>query len=79
MQVLIHRIDQTAHISLQYQRFQRAKRQNRLSAPYLSARPASSISYIFLRLVALVVTAGPSGAPSVHLCAAGEGVFTDEG
>ena len=41
-----------------------------------SARPASSISIVILRLVTLAIAAGPSGAPLVHLCAAGEGLST---
>ena len=43
---------------------------------YRRAPPHLSLVF-FVRLVAVLCLSGPSGAPLVHLCAAGEGVFTD--
>ena len=58
------------------QRFQRASETKSTECALTSsARPASSISVV----VCVSLPSGPSGAPLVHLCAAGEGVFTVRG
>ena len=70
-------MDQTAHISLQLPAISKSDRDKIDSVrPNLFGAPRLNNLCCCLRLVALVVTAGPSGAPLVHLCAAGEGLST---
>ncbi|MEM6308553.1 MAG: hypothetical protein AAF754_00775, partial [Pseudomonadota bacterium] len=77
MQLFVHRMNQTAHISLQCLQFSNSVETKMTGcALYFLARPASVTSDFFLRLVALVVTAGPSGAPLLRRRRFGEGVFT---
>ena len=71
-------MNQTAHISLQLLSISNSVETKVTVCALTSlARPASITSDFLIRLVALASAAGPSGAPLVHLCAAGEGVFTD--
>ena len=74
----VHRKDQTAHISLQLPAISKSV-ETKVTECALTclARPASSISVISCVSLMVAFAAAPSGAPLVHLCAAGEGVFTN--
>ncbi len=73
MKRLIHRMNQTAHISLQFYSFFKERRDKitEMRRNFL-ARPAVSASDVCLRLVAVWSV----WRPVVRLSAAGEGVFT---
>ena len=66
---LIHRMNQTAHISLQILSISKSvETKTTEMRPIFLARPACFISVILLRLVAV----RPVWRPVVHLCVAGE-------
>ena len=74
VQLFVHRIDQTAHISLQILSISKSEetKTTECALTYRRAPPHSSL-IVVLRLVAV----WPVWRPVERLSAAGEGVFTD--
>lgn len=64
IQTLIHRLNQTAHISLQIPIFQRASKQNQPEAPNYLAQPANHTSDIFYRLTIQSISPVPFRVPT---------------
>ncbi len=78
MRWLIHRMNQTAHISLQFLSISKSvETKSTVMRPDFLARPASITSDVCLRLVATALPLSPSGAPPQRRRRVGEGVFTD--
>ena len=74
MKRLIHRMNQTAHISLQYPSMSKnVETKLNEMRPFLLARPASLTSDIIVASLLWIVTLGPSDATNQRLSAAGEG------
>ena len=78
MQLFVHRMNQTAHISLQIPSISNSvETKSTGSALYFVARPASSISVVFAFSFFRASLRRPVWRSVVRLSAAGEGVFTD--
>ena len=71
--------DQTAHISLQSPAISKSGDENRTGSAIVKRRPPDHHLYVVLRPVPFKALgpSDPSGAPALHLCAAGEGLSTD--
>ncbi|WP_217805717.1 hypothetical protein, partial [Roseovarius sp. A-2] len=66
IQTLIHRLNQTAHISLQIPIFQRASKQNQPEAPIYLAQPANHTSDISNRFPSQDIRLSPVRVPEAH-------------